>query len=171
MLRRPPRSTRTDTLCPYSTLFRSRADGCAQLGRQIIFRFAIGRDAVRREALPKCGGAVLVCRGAWPGKTVPIDEQIGRIAVFKTIASNVTRPVGRRANIAKGVLIPPAMLVEPVQAGGTMQPSAGRKWDVVCRNEAQFLARGPGFLKCRICEQGCCGPVDIFAIVAALGPI
>src|SRR3546814_16212533 len=26
MIRRPPRSTRTDTLCPYTTLFRSRAD-------------------------------------------------------------------------------------------------------------------------------------------------
>src|SRR3546814_14182813 len=28
MLRRPPRSTRTDTLFPYPTLFRSRATGC-----------------------------------------------------------------------------------------------------------------------------------------------
>src|SRR3546814_20879412 len=27
MLRLPPRSTRTDTLCPYATLFRSRAGG------------------------------------------------------------------------------------------------------------------------------------------------
>src|SRR3546814_5429319 len=26
MIRRPPRSTRTDTLCPYTTLFRSVAD-------------------------------------------------------------------------------------------------------------------------------------------------
>src|SRR3546814_10238567 len=26
MIRRPPRSTRTDTLCPYTTLFRSHAD-------------------------------------------------------------------------------------------------------------------------------------------------
>src|SRR3546814_12408185 len=26
MIRRPPRSTRTDTLCPYTTLFRSGAD-------------------------------------------------------------------------------------------------------------------------------------------------
>src|SRR3546814_15605925 len=26
MIRRPPRSTRTDTLLPYTTLFRSRAD-------------------------------------------------------------------------------------------------------------------------------------------------
>src|SRR3546814_2030140 len=27
MIRRPPRSTRTDTLFPYTTLFRSRLDG------------------------------------------------------------------------------------------------------------------------------------------------
>src|SRR3546814_12453417 len=26
MIRRPPRSTRTDTLCPYTTLFRSKQD-------------------------------------------------------------------------------------------------------------------------------------------------
>src|SRR3546814_10677450 len=29
MIRRPPRSTRTDTLFPYTTLFRSAFDGCA----------------------------------------------------------------------------------------------------------------------------------------------
>src|SRR3546814_5656585 len=29
MIRRPPRSTRTDTLFPYTTLFRSRAVDCA----------------------------------------------------------------------------------------------------------------------------------------------
>src|SRR3546814_6650402 len=28
MIRRPPRSTRTDTLFPYTTLFRSRGSGC-----------------------------------------------------------------------------------------------------------------------------------------------
>src|SRR3546814_11395130 len=28
MIRRPPRSTRTDTLFPYTTLFRSRLDRC-----------------------------------------------------------------------------------------------------------------------------------------------
>src|SRR3546814_12874574 len=31
MLRRPPRSTRTATLCPYPTLFRSRLDLCLSL--------------------------------------------------------------------------------------------------------------------------------------------
>src|SRR3546814_4521492 len=30
MIRRPPRSTRTDTLFPYTTLFRSQHAGCAQ---------------------------------------------------------------------------------------------------------------------------------------------
>src|SRR3546814_15720344 len=29
MIRRPPRSTRTDTLCPYTTLFRSRPPAAA----------------------------------------------------------------------------------------------------------------------------------------------
>src|SRR3546814_13571996 len=31
MIRRPPRSTRTDTLFPYTTLFRSKSDGILQL--------------------------------------------------------------------------------------------------------------------------------------------
>src|SRR3546814_10633552 len=31
MIRRPPRSTRTDTLFPYTTLFRSRRQGCSAL--------------------------------------------------------------------------------------------------------------------------------------------
>src|SRR3546814_21060620 len=34
MIRRPPRSTRTDTLFPYTTLFRSRALTQAQLARE-----------------------------------------------------------------------------------------------------------------------------------------
>src|SRR3546814_9097386 len=32
MIRRPPRSTRTDTLFPYTTLFRSANRGCANAG-------------------------------------------------------------------------------------------------------------------------------------------
>src|SRR3546814_3813722 len=40
MIRRPPRSTRTDTLFPYTTLFRSRARLCANDG--------VNRHKVRR---------------------------------------------------------------------------------------------------------------------------
>src|SRR3546814_19899401 len=32
MIRRPPRSTRTDTLFPYTTLFRSRGEGISPRG-------------------------------------------------------------------------------------------------------------------------------------------
>src|SRR3546814_5071796 len=57
MIRRPPRSTRTDTLFPYTTLFRSRAGDAADvsvvLDRRADLPFGLYRRAV--------GG---VCRGA-----------------------------------------------------------------------------------------------------------
>src|SRR3546814_3460267 len=44
MIRRPPRSTRTDTLFPYTTLFRSGMTPAA-------LQQALGLDAVTRERL------------------------------------------------------------------------------------------------------------------------
>src|SRR3546814_12742585 len=43
MIRRPPRSTRTDTLFPYTTLFRSKTVHDLYLRRQLI---ALGEDMV-----------------------------------------------------------------------------------------------------------------------------
>src|SRR3546814_7803250 len=43
MIRRPPRSTRTDTLFPYTTLFRSAAYAVAGAGRQA----GLGRGRAR----------------------------------------------------------------------------------------------------------------------------
>src|SRR3546814_15063195 len=40
MIRRPPRSTRTDTLFPYTTLFRSIAIGQLGVAERLIFRLA-----------------------------------------------------------------------------------------------------------------------------------
>src|SRR3546814_3697244 len=46
MLRRPPRSTRTDTLFPYTTLFRSAWFGaCVPDGVPGAFAFGAGHDA------------------------------------------------------------------------------------------------------------------------------
>src|SRR3546814_13845033 len=49
MLPRPPRSTRTDTLFPYTTLFRSQLTGAGVVGVAVDFRGllapAIGVDA------------------------------------------------------------------------------------------------------------------------------
>src|SRR3546814_5219511 len=55
MIRRPPRSTRTDTLFPYTTLFRSLADGvlfgalALGLGRAVVVRLfkAVGNGGDR----------------------------------------------------------------------------------------------------------------------------
>src|SRR3546814_1854623 len=44
MIRRPPRSTRTDTLFPYTTLFRSRDFG------GVRYVFCRGLDATREDA-------------------------------------------------------------------------------------------------------------------------
>src|SRR3546814_4246034 len=46
MIRRPPRSTRTDTLFPYTTLFRSIVD---DLGIDVLAR------AMHRQARPRAG--------------------------------------------------------------------------------------------------------------------
>src|SRR3546814_8413350 len=46
MHRRPPRSTRTDTLFPYTTLFRSAVEGHLQLARACHRRLPVGQ-AVR----------------------------------------------------------------------------------------------------------------------------
>src|SRR3546814_7608081 len=60
MIRRPPRSTRTDTLFPYTTLFRSEPGG--GIGPQCGLRPSVGRE--RRDAI---GRRRLGCRGLGPG--------------------------------------------------------------------------------------------------------
>src|SRR3546814_18957089 len=54
MIRRPPRSTRTDTLFPYTTLFRSvdprRAANMAGIGHQLMAAQMIGEDLFAQAA-------------------------------------------------------------------------------------------------------------------------
>src|SRR3546814_13140152 len=58
MIRRPPRSTRTDTLFPYTTLCRSFVCGCEVIGVEICCRFRCGGEG---------SGAVLVRGGVGSG--------------------------------------------------------------------------------------------------------
>src|SRR3546814_14221974 len=56
MIRRPPRSTRTDTLFPYTTLFRSLDDGIAALEAMLVAQplvdpFGRGPLFARRRAI------------------------------------------------------------------------------------------------------------------------
>src|SRR3546814_18931219 len=85
MTRRPPRSTRTDTLFPYTTLFRSH---CANRGiRAAIARFS--NIAARKRAptswseplFPGVAEAVPICSGLrrQAERRAPIDHQMLRI--------------------------------------------------------------------------------------------
>src|SRR3546814_21092188 len=56
MIRRPPRPTRTDTLCPYTTLFRSRAAHGDGPPRRLA-RAHLGRGAGDRRQRPFTGEA------------------------------------------------------------------------------------------------------------------
>src|SRR3546814_17121455 len=62
MIRRPPRSTRTDTLFPYTTLFRSVGDG--PIGDARDFLFAAAKAAERLAMLRKDELAALHPAGA-----------------------------------------------------------------------------------------------------------
>src|SRR3546814_5072235 len=65
MIRRPPRSTRTDTLCPYTTLFRSGEDreevGDVRLEALVVV--ADPADAGTGRTRPGSAGAVLLVHG------------------------------------------------------------------------------------------------------------
>src|SRR3546814_11808656 len=54
MIRRPPRSTRTDTLCPYATLFRSSGWGMTETMATVTTHS--GEDYLNRPE--SCGPAV-----------------------------------------------------------------------------------------------------------------
>src|SRR3546814_8233184 len=51
MIRRPPRSTRTDTLFPYTTLFRSPVATARKFGRELLAEEAGDMLARRGEAV------------------------------------------------------------------------------------------------------------------------
>src|SRR3546814_1627005 len=85
MIRRPPRSTRTDTLFPYTTLFRSEAlqrvpvqadDLAQQLGRQhrLPVLFMLGDDL--QQHLP---GQVIAALGVADLEVLAVDDQLADI--------------------------------------------------------------------------------------------
>src|SRR3546814_16147897 len=76
MIRRPPRSTRTDTLFPYTTLFRSRRSAHLRYHRESETE---GQQAADTRSLPRCAGRPLI-RGALGGSRtrLPDEEEGGR---------------------------------------------------------------------------------------------
>src|SRR3546814_18950727 len=67
MIRRPPRSTRTDTLFPYTTLFRGVGHGAAarrhRVGPGLFLHHRRGRDRARDRLRPPDGARRSIARG------------------------------------------------------------------------------------------------------------
>src|SRR3546814_13714764 len=78
MIRRPPRSTRTDTLCPYTTLVRS--------GPRVLF-VQLGSDGANLTGSSRAAQWMLLDQ--------LIDEMRGRIAPDSRMA--LLTPAGREA--------------------------------------------------------------------------
>src|SRR3546814_16859038 len=79
MIRRPPRSTRTDTLFPYTTLFRSEdADG------NVVYTGTTAQGTLQFDATGAQTG------GTFTGLTMPAiaGATFGAIAVTSTATSN-----------------------------------------------------------------------------------
>src|SRR3546814_14680095 len=107
MLRRPPRSTRTDTLFPYTTLFRSSlafcdeivvvdsgsVDGtrelCERLGARVLQRPFDGFRSQKRFAVEQCKHDWVLCLDA----DERVDERL-REAIEAERAAGFTRAPG-----------------------------------------------------------------------------
>src|SRR3546814_20990174 len=104
MIRRPPRSTRTDTLFPYTTLFRSLDQRAAETVAIAEAHIALDHP-VGREILPACAR-----RGEQRVRTERVGPEgimIARIMVHRLVGAAGDRQVGllvaRDAEEANGV--------------------------------------------------------------------
>src|SRR3546814_13663495 len=75
MMRRPPRSTRPDTLFPYTTLFRSTWEGllAAQIREREPERLVAWRDAPHEVLMPEGESLQHVFDRAWPALVRAVD--------------------------------------------------------------------------------------------------
>src|SRR3546814_9818613 len=82
MIRRPPRSTRTDTLFPYSTLFRSisRLSGSRVAIRRVIGSQRAKVERVGRQVLPATAG--LDNEGRCP-RAIMIQSNLTNVALAR----------------------------------------------------------------------------------------
>src|SRR3546814_18531548 len=93
MIRRPPRSTRTDTLFPYTTLFRS-PHVFRTFGFQACKKFF--RDSRDREAVPLISSARLGCVAAAGDLAVARNGEIHQIHQYRlTRSGRIDEDIGR----------------------------------------------------------------------------
>src|SRR3546814_66180 len=118
MIRRPPRSTRTDTLFPYTTLFRSRGQAslAAERERQAkALRQALGLEPAEEQALAK-GAPAVTAKGWVPvlfvSSSMPIStlrnyavqlERVHGVMAFRGVPGGL-RKMGPMAKVTAQIL-------------------------------------------------------------------
>src|SRR3546814_12727731 len=75
MIRRPPRSTRTDTLFPYTTLFRSVLNKDGSFLRTLAFRGPDLESATEAELIGACARANNVLKRLGTGWVLYFDAE------------------------------------------------------------------------------------------------
>src|SRR3546814_424314 len=141
MRRRPPRSTRTDTLFPYTTLFRSGVILVTinyRLGALGYFAHpALSAAKPRREALANYGLMDQMAALRWvqkniaafggdPGKVTLFGESAGAIGVTTILAHSEAKGLFARAIVQSGVgLLDPRPLIEQEALGTALAARAG----------------------------------------------
>src|SRR3546814_10998178 len=93
MIRRPPRSTRTDTLFPYTTLFRS-VEAASILLREIITEsFGINREA--RVAILRASIEALYYDAQGKLRDRPLREPLEDVFALQTVPQMRDAEIGR----------------------------------------------------------------------------
>src|SRR3546814_16886220 len=87
MLRRPPRSTRTDTLFPYTTLFRSYAQAGLLVSPSIAYMYSFAEIAAELALETPgidCLETATICRGPRNvGSGVPVGSTASLFAAYR----------------------------------------------------------------------------------------
>src|SRR3546814_4642522 len=94
MIRRPPRSTRTDTLFPYTTLFRSHLVGAAAAVARSAPAIML-RTGIAARATGFLGGTVGRLLGAEPREIIPAAIIFGGVGFAEIPAFGAVRRLGR----------------------------------------------------------------------------
>src|SRR3546814_19664306 len=93
MIRRPPRSTRTDTLLPYTTLFRSHHASTRFRGRAQVLSVETERSGPLDPALPERAAILDVELGIAGIDRDLVAALVGCYAGFGRLVENVLAPL------------------------------------------------------------------------------
>src|SRR3546814_17932802 len=125
MIRRPPRSTRTDTLFPYTTLFRSSLEIWAGHydapldEREIARHYTLTSDDLeivgrRRGDATRPGFAMLLLTMRWPGRSLEAGE-VPPAPAPGNVARHLRVPADALSDASRRDQPPPAHFVPPLQ--------------------------------------------------------